>query len=282
MADVAARHRTKLEAFVLRARRVKAHSLAADWDALVTLAEARYSVTVLGNGEARLRQEFPAEEVVESAAARIRPLLLENDACSYLQALAGVGYFCQSMPDDTAWVKAARAEWRERAGSTPAREIGYQVMIGDTVTGETADLDDQKLAMAWIYGDVVHHDTERRQEADPFGLSERFRAAVPLVAWIMVSAIELLNFVRALQSAGILGLQPDVFDREVVLELTSWEQRGRIYSAPAGTPAPVSALAPYAEGWTLLSNAADLQRVDERLVGEARGRSQGLGGRDPR
>ena len=32
-ADPAARHRSRLGAFVVRARRVEAHSLAADWDA---------------------------------------------------------------------------------------------------------------------------------------------------------------------------------------------------------------------------------------------------------
>ncbi|MEN2417215.1 hypothetical protein AABB02_03835 [Streptomyces rimosus] len=37
-AGVAARHRAHLEAFVLRARRVEAHSMASDWDALVALA----------------------------------------------------------------------------------------------------------------------------------------------------------------------------------------------------------------------------------------------------
>ncbi|MFI6440124.1 hypothetical protein [Streptomyces sp. NPDC050759] len=238
-----------LEAFVLRARRMEAHSLAADWDALVTLAAAPYSVTVHDDGEATFRQDFPAEEVVESAAARVRPLLLETDACSYLKALAGVGYFCRSLPDETTWVKEARTEWRARTGSTTTRQSGYQVMIGNADTGQVAGLDDQTLAMAWIYGDVVHHDIERLTETDPFGLSERFRAAVPLVAWMMISAIELLNYVRALQSAGVLVLQPELFDQEVVLTSTSWEHTGRAYSAPLGTPAPADALAPLGEGW---------------------------------
>ncbi|WP_329331167.1 hypothetical protein OG866_44565 [Streptomyces sp. NBC_00663] len=263
-AEVVARHRANLEAFVLRARRVEAHSLAADWDELVALAGATYTVTVLETGEAHFRQELPAEEVVESAAARIRPLLLETDACSYLKALAGVGFFCRAMPDDKTWVKGARTEWRDRTGSAaPTRETGYQVMIGNPLTGQAADLDDQRLAMAWIYGDVVHHDTERLKETDPFGLSERFRAAAPLVAWVMVRAIELLNYVRALQEYGALELQPEVFDQEVVLQSTSWEHTGRVYSAPVGTPAPVDALTPVGEGWTPLSGNAVLQQAEE-------------------
>lgn len=241
-ADPAALHRSRLEAFVVRARRVEAHSLAADWDALVALAGAPYTVTALGNGEAQVQQEYPSEEAVESAAARVRPLLLEGDACSYLKALAAVGYLCRELPHDTQWVKAARAEWRTRAEPNAAREGGYRVMIGDAAAGWTAELDDLKLARAWIYGDVVHHDTDLLEEADPFGLSERFRAAVPLVAWIMVKAIELLNYVRALQDAGLLRLPAALFDREVVLTSTCWEYTVRAYMAPFGTPAPADAL----------------------------------------
>ncbi|MEH0416039.1 hypothetical protein [Streptomyces sp. B21-083] len=262
-ADPAAPHRGRLEAFVVRARRVEAHSLAADWDALVALAGAPYTVTALGGGEAQIRQEYPAEEVVESAAARVRPLLLENDACSYLKALAALGYFCRE-PHDATWVKAARVEWRTRADSNASREDGgYQVMIGDDVTGWTAELDDRKLATAWIYGDVVHHDTDLLEEADPFGLSERFRAAVPLVAWVMVKAIELLNYVRALQAAGLLGLPAALFDREVVLTSTCWEHTVRAYTAPVGTPAPADALAPFTDQWTPWSGSAVLLHADD-------------------
>lgn len=262
-ADAVAEHRGRLEAFVVRARRVEAHSLAADWEVLVALAGAPYTVTDLGNGQARLRQEYPAEEVVESAAARIRPLLLEGDACSYLKALAAVGFFCRELPHDTKWLKEARAEWRTRAEPNAAREDGYQVMIGDPATGRTVELDDRKLATAWIYGDVVHHDTNLLKQADPFGLSERFRAAVPLVAWVMVKAIELLNYGRVLHEAGLLDLPAELFDREVVLKSTCWEDTVRAYKAPVGTPAPADALAPFSDEWIPLSGSAGLRHADD-------------------
>ncbi|MFD5815688.1 hypothetical protein [Streptomyces sp. NPDC127038] len=74
----------------------------------------------------------------------------------------------------------------------------YWGMVADASTGEDHDLDAHGLAMAWIYGDVVHHDPQWRRAGDPFGLRDRFRAAVPLVAWAMVGTIELLNFIRVL------------------------------------------------------------------------------------
>ncbi|WP_258318669.1 hypothetical protein [Streptomyces griseorubiginosus] len=262
-ADPAVLHRSRLEAFVVRARRVEAHSLAADWDALVALAGMPYVVTVLGNGVVHILQECPAEEVVESAAARIRPLLLAGDACSYLKALAAVGYFCRDLSHDTAWVKTARTEWRTRTEPNAEREGGYQVMLADTAAGWTAELDDRKLATAWIYGDVVHHDKELLEETDPFGLSERFRAAVPLIAWSMVKAIELLNYIRVLQADGLLGLPMQLFDREVVLTSTRWEHTARAYAAPVGTPPPPDALTPFGDEWVPVSGSTVLRHADD-------------------
>ncbi|WP_371611761.1 hypothetical protein [Streptomyces clavifer] len=121
---VEAKHQECLEAFVLRARRVEKYSLATDWDALVALTTMQISVIQLENGETRIRQEFPAEEVVESTAARIRPILLNGDACFYQKALGAVGYFCRELPLDTQWVKATRTEWQVRVDPPRRRRLG--------------------------------------------------------------------------------------------------------------------------------------------------------------
>lgn len=253
---------------MLRARRVEEHSLAADWDALVALTAMQLSVIQLDNGETRIRQEFPDEEVVESAAARIRPILLNGDACFYQKALAALGYFCRALPFDTEWVKAARAEWRVRVDPSTPEEAGYWVMISDTVTGEDRGLDRHKLAMAWIYGDVVHHDVERRQEGDAFGLLERFRGAVPLVAWAMVGTIELLNYVRALHVDGVLQLRQEVLDERVALESTTWEHSAEVFFAPVGTQVPATASTPMPKDWARLGKTADLSRSRIGLGGQ--------------
>ncbi|MEV5123582.1 hypothetical protein AB0K49_12340 [Streptomyces decoyicus] len=259
--SVEALHRELLEAFVVRARRVEEHSLAADWDALVALTEVKMKVVSTGNGEVRLRQEFPAEEVIESAAARIRPILLEGDACFYQKALKALGYFCRALPRETAWVKAAREEWRWRVNPATPEEAGYWVLTGDVSTGESVNLDRHKLALAWIYGDVVHHDTERRQEGDAFGLFERFRAAVPLIAWTMVGTIELLNYIHALRADGVLHLRQQVFEERVALKSTIWEPSAQMFFAPVGTAAPVDAISPLPRGWIRLEKANDLPQA---------------------
>lgn len=252
---------------MVRARRVEEHSLAADWDALVDLTRMKIEVRRFANGEVRIRHELPPEEVVESAAARIRPILLETEDCFHMKALNALGYSCRASPYDAAWVRAARAEWRARvAPSTPA-EAAYRVMVTNTATGEDHDLDAHRLAMAWIYGDVVHHDTERRQEGDAFGLQDRFRAAVPLVAWAMVGTIELLNYIRALREDGLLQLRQEVFDERVALTSTTWEEPAEMFFAPVGAEPPSHANTPLPEGWLRLDNETDLSRLQHSIEG---------------
>jgi len=72
--------RASLIAFILRARRVEEHSLARDRAALDLLARMQFKVQVTpSRGTATWIQEFPPEEQVESAAARVRPLILNDD-----------------------------------------------------------------------------------------------------------------------------------------------------------------------------------------------------------
>ncbi|MGW1496396.1 hypothetical protein [Streptomyces sp. NPDC002402] len=225
--------------------------------------EVRFS-----NGEVRIRHELPPEEVVESAAARLRPILLNDEDCFHMKALAALGYLCRASPQDAEWIRAARTEWRARVNPSTREEAGYWVMVTDTATGEDHDLDAHRLAMAWIYGDVVHHDTNRRQEGDAFGLLDRFRAAVPLVAWVMVGTIELLNYIRALHKDGLLQLRQEVFDEQVALKSTVWEETAEMFFAPVGAEPPSLASAPMPEGWLPLGKATDLSLFQHSFGGQ--------------
>jgi hypothetical protein len=250
---VKARHRGNLEAFVLRARRVEQHTLAADRKSLMELMRGTIQLTPCPDGTMQIRQELPPEELVESAAARVRPILLKGDDCSFDKALNALKNLCRDVPEEVEWAKSLGKAWRERVGENP-QEPGYTTMMADTASGESAELSDRKLALAWIYGDVVHHDRARREEAQPFGLFDRYRAAVPLVAFTMVHSMILLSKIRYLQQQRLIALDPSVFDQEVVLKSTTWTPEARVYQAPVGTPAPAGALADFPDGWTQLGS----------------------------
>ncbi|GGR47340.1 hypothetical protein GCM10010497_58320 [Streptomyces cinereoruber] len=259
-AEIEQRNRQCLEAFVVRARRVAEHSLADDWEKLVALIDPKIEVR-FENGEVWIRQELPAEEVVESAAARIRPILLTTEDCFHMKVLKALGYACLELPRDAERIRAMRAEWKTRVDPATPLDAAYRVLVANTTTGEEHDLDAHRLAMSWIYGDVVHHDTDRRKEGDPFGLRDRFRAAVPLVAWTMVATIELLNYIEALCKDGVLYLQPEVFEAQVALKSTVWEEPAQMFTAPVGTEMPSGATASLPEGWLPVGKDTDLSHL---------------------
>ncbi|MGV9790819.1 hypothetical protein [Streptomyces sp. NPDC003435] len=266
-AEIEQKYRQCLESFVVRARRVAEHSLADDWEKLVALIEPQIGVS-FEKGEVRIRHELPAEEVVESAAARIRPILLETEDCFYMKALKALSYACRELPQDAERVRAVRAEWKTRVAPATPAEAAYRVLVANMATGEEHDLDAHQLALAWIYGDVVHHDAERRKDGDPFGLRDRFRAAVPLVAWTMVATIELLAYTEALWKDGVLQLRPAVFDGQVALKSTIWEERAQMFFAPVGTEPPSSASAPIPRDWIPLRREMDLSAFKNIFGGQ--------------
>lgn len=79
----------------------------------------------------------------------------------------------------------------------------------------------------------------------------------------MVAAIELLNHIRALHHDGMLGLSSEIFDQEVVLSSTTWEQVRQAFTATPGTPVPEHALSPFPHGWTSLQDAAAAPVLDQ-------------------
>ena len=107
--------RAAIAAFVPRARRVEAHSLAQDLDALLRLARMSFPVLIdRVNGTATMVQELPPEEQVESAAARVRPLILNNDPTFHAKFTNALGYFLRAAdapPELVEALRGLRAQW---------------------------------------------------------------------------------------------------------------------------------------------------------------------------
>lgn len=250
--DIDAVHRARLEAFVLRARRIAAHSMAQDLDQLRRLAGAEFRFGF--DGAAHFFEwELPPEETTESAAARVRPLLLQGDDCYYANVLAALGYFLRDHPERGNVREALRA-WQARVDEPKvSTDAGYIVQIKNESTGEEGSMSDRQLALAWIYGDVVHHDADRRAGARVFGVRERYRAAVPLVAFVMLNAVRLLGVVRSLQERQLISLDDVVFTEEVIAPETTFRVEATAYVAEVGTSPPSSINDQWPGGWRKLN-----------------------------
>lgn len=248
------RHRSRIEAFILRARRVKEHSLYKDYDELVRVGNVPFQIDRDMAGQTWVTQTLPPEEVVESAAARVRPLILHDEDSCFKHTLAALGWFLRDVDrDDTRRVLASlKKEWAEfnpKGKDTVAYsvQVGY---VGEDVPREPVA--DNVLAFAWIYGDVVHGDSERLAQTALHGVQERYRAAAPLVCRLIQQTVATLHVIEWLVSLGLITVSGEVFERKVVVPETVFREKATVRVAEVTSeipPIPSQLDEPFDDRW---------------------------------
>lgn len=244
--EVAARSRATLEAFVLRARRVVAHSLMDDRKAFGRILNPTTTLLVhRGTGQQKIRTTLPDEEVVESAAARVRPIILNGDPVFHGRAMKALKQLLRSYlstggdefdPSARAFFDRLTEDWKKAHPSAESMGRAYTVTYeGPGLPEAGVTHSDTQLGLAWFYGDVVHADTERRESTAHVGIRNRYAAATSLVAGVMWVTEGTLSFIEDQQERGRLGLDPSVFSDDVVVGETTWELATTTYFAPPGT-----------------------------------------------
>jgi len=232
-------HQTRLAAFVLRARRVKAHSLYQDFAALERVGDVNLEIDVTNDGT-WMTQALPPEEVVESAAARVRPLLLQNEDAYHQNTLKALKWMLRDVErkDVIALLGSLKREWSEF--DPQGREtLAYAVQHGRIDEQEpTPAVADNVLAFAWIYGDVVHNDGERLAETAQHGVAERYRAAAPIVCRLIVQTVATLHFIEWLRAQDLITLPQEIFEQQVVVTDPVFREKVAVFVAPAGEEMP--------------------------------------------
>lgn len=243
-----------LVSFVLRARRVKAHSMYQDPELLQRVGQVQFRLEKDTDG-IWLIQELPPEEVVESAAARLRPIILQDEDSHHGKMINALKRFLRgaTLPDlpggpgsdPATLVTSLKREWSEFDPIDRTAQA-YSVQSSRVSDGRTsAVLADNVLAFAWIYGDVVHADPNRLLETEQHGVRERYRAAAPLVCRLMEMTVATLHAIEWLRHHGLLAVLPDeIFEREVVVTDPTFRQKAAVYTAPVETPMPQELISP--------------------------------------
>lgn len=235
--------RATLAAFVLRARRVGEHSLASDPVALGHLCKPSWQVTLSHvDGQATVRRTLPDEESVESLAARVRPVILQDDPVHHGKVLNALSYMLKDVPHEPAkaYIKWLRNQWKTiNSKSEEVRAYRLEKGPADRSAAPTV-ISDNSLAFAWFYGDVVHADTARRESSAGFSIVDRFEAAVPVVARAAWLTHATLNLIEQLMAEGVLSLPEEPLTEQVTVGVTEIIQKADVYVAPMETgPPPV-------------------------------------------
>ena len=234
---------------------MRAHSLAADMKELIELQKPKFVVHyVPSTGEQRITIPIPDEEQVESAAARLRPLLLEREVAYHGKVMAALLYFARKGSAPEEYVRRLRNLKRLWAAIKPnGTSLRFYEVHQQQGDEEATRVSDNALAFAWIYGDVVHADAERRAATERYGVLERFRAAVPIIALFMLHTIHTLGLIEGLVKSGALPYLGDVLEQDVVVTESELAVETTIYvaeyDAADGPPGPPAMDEPFGEEW---------------------------------
>lgn len=230
----------RLKAFVLRARRITSHSLWREQrDLMERTRSGQMNISITKDHRTNettyvLKEEYPAEELMESLAARIRPLTLDGDDLHYAKVLDSIATLVPEA-DLPSYVEPI-AVWHGMWASVATRDARAQAYYVVTEQGAASD---QDLMYAWYYGDVVHAD-DKEVESKGLGVTERYKAAAGIVARIVDHVHLTLLLVESLVDEGVLTIDPELFVRDVIVTETVFEKPATAYASDVDTPLPAN------------------------------------------
>lgn len=237
-----------IEGFLLRTRRVMAHSLIREQAALMFKlhkGEVTIMVTVntkTGEETHRRQAEYPPEEALESLASRVRPLILRKEPIYYEKALNAleqlVGTEKLNEEIDLAWW---HGYWRRVLDANLAAQAYWVATPSGTTT-------DRKLMYSWLYGDVIHANSPRSPAIRELSIDQRYYAAAPGIARICDRVIYTHIMLMGLIDKGVLTVDPEVLNGTVVVTTTSVDEAvtGRVSEVGAPVPDNLTTVGPAA------------------------------------
>lgn len=232
-----------LRRFVIRARRVQAHSLVQDWDELQRHAQPGYRLSIDEKQRVTLTRSLPDnEEIFESLASRIRPLTVKAEPVYYAKVFGAIERYVGDDSTDQgrrADVVALREQWD--AAEIQGTQIQAYSMQAAKVDGSQASdvVSDTQLAAAWLYADLVHADAKGpKEKALAFPMRDRYTAAVRLFSRMAALTVRTLELIQSLQAAGVISLDDGAWEEPVVVGVSSLTEEGQVYFAPLGGGVP--------------------------------------------
>lgn len=225
--------RDRLRRFVLRGRKLAAHSLVQEHpDLLMRAAKGTFTVHVewnqkTGDSKHWLQMKLPPEEQFESFAARIRPFTIGKEPVYWSAVLDALEkLLSKETLTELIDIQGLRARWRERVeGSTVAQ--AYYVMT------ENGTITDMKLADQWLNADALHAQLINSVIGKDLGLTERYRAAVGVYTRIGECVDDTLWVIGYLATEGLLDIDQSAFTDPVLAD-TEINQLVKAYCLPVG------------------------------------------------
>ena len=251
--------RDRVQRFVIRARRVLAHSLVRnDLDLLNEVARGSFKLVIETNRETgesthRLKIKLPPEESFESLAARLRPFTIGKEAVywsSVLDALEKL--LSKETLETTVDIQSLRDQWSEVVEGSKVAQTYYFMTDNGMLT-------DVQLADRWLNSDSLHTEPIQSAVGQDTTLNERYRAAAGVWARIGACMEHTFRIIDYLVHVGLLELDRSAFTRPVVAD-SEIDQPTTAYCAPVGAaPMPTNMDELDLSQWTLVHNDSQVR-----------------------
>ena len=207
-----------LRRFVVRARRVEAHSMVRD-HSVDRYAKPAMRIEFRNESPGRIREVLPDQEIFESLAARVRPCFLGQEPI-YLNKVFDSIYLLldgRRLPEkDSELLDACRNDFRNLLD----KEGGHYFarVFDEAGNPKSVVLSDLSIGDGWLYGDLVHADPKgEKAEAMKLPYRERFFAATSLFSMLAVIIVRLLGIVTDLNKRFGFGNDEIVSQKMVLL-----------------------------------------------------------------
>lgn|GEM_PF-1013757 len=237
-------YRRTLNRFVLRARRIEAHSLASNRQALSSLSEFTLTGHIKLDGTMEMRRSLPDEEAFESLAARVRPVLVKTESVHHRRVLDAIQSALEAtgteIPEHLQVRLAGLQQDWSKFDLDSSNVLRFAMQSSKADGSETTpQVSDTQLAAAWLYGDLVHVDTRgNKSDGLLFPVKERYSAAVTYFAHAAVLSLMTLDLVVALYELEVIDLEEDSLVEAVVVGVDELVDVSVAYVGPAASPMP--------------------------------------------
>lgn len=232
--------------FIIRARRVEAHSLVKSGD-IERYAIPKMTMHISETGETGVQHHICAnEEAIESLASRLRPFIVKSESIylsKVFDAIDSQVPIDDRTPEEEGVLEHAKSWFKHRHESKDSKRYGIQLLDRDG-TPQTGLLDDALLAESWIYTDTVHADPKGdKAAAQKLSYFERYRAGSSFFCEFASVIVSLLNLVRTLSEKGQIKVPEAIWSEPItyedIVEATEDQATGStVYVFPAGTVIP--------------------------------------------
>ena len=207
-----------LRRFVVRARRVEAHSMVRD-RSVDRYAKPAMRIEFRNESPGRIREVLPDQEIFESLAARVRPCFLGQEPI-YLNKVFDSIYLLldgRRLPEkDSELLDACRNDFRNLLN----KEGGHYFarVFDEAGNPKSVVLSDLSIGGGWLYGDLVHADPKgEKAEAMKLPYRERFFAATSLFSMLAGIIVRLLGIVTDLNKRFGFGIDAKAWEEQVIL-----------------------------------------------------------------